>query len=83
VNKGRWPGLLLKGLYHTLNAVKMLSYNATKKQEERSRMAAIKTARGSSKAAAAMQKRASLTGGTKSRITNFSQVAQAMAQWDK
>jgi hypothetical protein len=60
----------------------MLSYNGMKKQEARGRMAAMRQARRGSRSASAMQKRASLVGnGAKWRITNFSQVARAMAKW--
>jgi hypothetical protein len=62
--------------------VKTVSFNEVKRQEARSRMAAIRRARRSPKAAAAEQKRASLTGdGAKWRITNFKQVARAMSRW--
>jgi hypothetical protein len=45
-------------------------------------MAAARKARRSPQAAAALQQRASLVGnGAKWRITNFKQVARAMAQW--
>jgi hypothetical protein len=53
-----------------------------KKQEARSRMAAVRKAGRSPKAAAEQQQRASLVGnGAKRRITNFKQVAQAIAKW--
>jgi len=62
--------------------VKTVSVNAVKKQEAQCRMAAVRKASLSSKAAAALQKRASLVGdGAKWRITNFKQVAQAMSKW--
>jgi len=52
-----------------------------KKQEAENRMAAIRRARRSPAAAAAEQRRASLVGdGAKWRITNFKQVARAMAK---
>jgi hypothetical protein len=45
-------------------------------------MAATRKARSSPQAAAALQQRASLVGnGAKWRITNFKQVAQAIAKW--
>jgi hypothetical protein len=50
-------------------------------QEVQSRMAAVRKARRSPKAAAALQHRASLVGGAKWRITNFKQVARAIAKW--
>jgi len=53
-----------------------------KQQEARSRMAAIREARANPKAAARLQKRASLVGdAAKWRITNFKQVARAMSKW--
>jgi hypothetical protein len=62
--------------------VKKISFNEVKKQEARSRMAAIRRARRSPQAAAEQQRRASLVGnGAKWRITNFKQVAQAIAKW--
>jgi len=62
--------------------VKAVSFETVKKQEAASRMAAIRKARRSPQAAAALQKRASLVGdGAKWRITNFKQVARAMSKW--
>ena len=62
--------------------VKKISFNEVKKQEARSRMAAIRKARRSPQAAAKQQRRASLVGdGAKWRITNFKQVARAIAKW--
>jgi hypothetical protein len=62
--------------------VEKISFNEVKKQEARSRMAAIRRARRSPQAAAEQQRRASLVGnGAKWRITNFKQVAQAIAKW--
>jgi hypothetical protein len=59
-----------------------MSFNQIKKQEAQSRMAAIRKARRSPAEAAALQKRASLVGdGAKWRITNFKEVARAMAKW--
>jgi len=60
-----------------------MTFRQMKKQEAENRMAAIRRARRSPAAAAAEQKRASLVGdGAKWRITNFKQVARAMAkQW--
>ncbi len=69
--------MLLYGLL-----VKKISFNEVKKQEARNRMAAIRKARRSPQAAAEQQRRASLVGnGAKWRITNFRQVAQAIAKW--
>ncbi len=62
--------------------VKAGSFEAVKKREAASRMAAVRKARRSPKAAAALQKRASLVGdGAKWCITNFKQVARAMSKW--
>jgi hypothetical protein len=62
--------------------VKKISFREVKKQEARSRMAAIRKARRSPQAAAEQQCRASLVGdGAKWRITNFKQVARAMSKW--
>jgi hypothetical protein len=62
--------------------VKKISFRELKKQEARSRMAAIRRARRSPRAAAEEQRRASLVGnGAKWRITNLKQVAQAIAKW--
>jgi len=62
--------------------VKTVDFYAVKRQEARSRMAAIRRARRSPAAAAAEQTRASLVGdGAKWRITNFKQVAKAIAKW--
>jgi len=61
--------------------MKKISFSQMKKQEAENRMAAIRRARRSPAAAAAEQRRASLVGdGAKWRITNFKQVARAMAK---
>jgi len=58
-----------------------MTFRQMKKQEAENRMAAIRRARRSPAAAAAEQRRASLVGdGAKWRITNFKQVARAMAK---
>jgi len=58
-----------------------MTFRQIKKQEAENRMAAIRRARRSPAAAAAEQRRASLVGdGAKWRITNFKQVARAMAK---
>lgn len=63
-------------------SVKTVDFEAVKRQEAQSRMAAVRKARRSPQAAAAQQRRASLVGdGVKWRITNFKQVARAMAKW--
>jgi hypothetical protein len=62
--------------------VKTVNFNEVKRQEAQSRMANLRKAHRSSKAAAALQQRASLVGnGAKWRITNFKQVARAMSKW--
>jgi len=62
--------------------VKTADFNEVKRQESQSRMAAVRKARRNPKAAAALQRRASLVGsGAKWRITNFKQVAKAMSKW--
>jgi hypothetical protein len=61
--------------------VKKVSFNEMKRQEAENRMAAIRRARRSPHAAAKEQLRASLVGdGAKWRITNFKEVARAMAK---
>ena len=63
-------------------AVKKVDFNKLKEQEARSRMAAVRKARRSPQAAAALQRRASLVGdGAKWRITNLNEVARAIARW--
>jgi hypothetical protein len=60
--------------------VKKITFREVKKQEARSRMAAIQKARRSPQAAAEQQRQASLVGGgAKWRITNFKEVARAIA----
>jgi hypothetical protein len=62
--------------------VKTVDFNEVKRQEAQSRMAAVRKARRSPQAAAALQRRVSLVGnGAKWRLTNFKQVARAMSQW--
>ncbi len=63
-------------------SMKTVDFNELKRQEAQSRMAAMRKARRSPAAAAALQHRASLVGeGAKWRITNLNQVARAIAQW--
>jgi hypothetical protein len=70
------------GVTVDISPVKKISFKQIKRQEAESRMAAIRRARCSPAAAAAEQKRASLVGdGAKWRITNFKQVARALAKW--
>lgn len=62
--------------------VKSVDFKEVKRQEAQSRMTAMLKARRSPKAAAALQRRASLVGnGAKWRIINFKQVARAMSKW--
>jgi hypothetical protein len=65
------------------SSVKTVNFDEVKRREARSRMAILRKAGRSRRAAAALQKRASLVGsGAKWRITNFKQVARAMSrQW--
>jgi hypothetical protein len=61
--------------------VKRLSFRKMKQQEAQSRMAAVRKARRSPQAAAALQRRASLVGtGAQWRITNFKQVLRALSR---
>ena len=63
-------------------SVKTVDFNEVKRQEAQSRMTVARKARRSPQAAAALQQRASLVGNrAKWRITNFKQVAQAIAKW--
>jgi hypothetical protein len=63
-------------------AVKTMSFHQMKRQEAQSRMANLRQARRSPKAAAALQRRVSLVGnGAKWRITNLNEVARAIAKW--
>ena len=62
--------------------VKTANFDEVKREESQSSMTALRKARRSPKAAAALQRRASLVGnGAKWRITNFEQVARAMSKW--
>ncbi len=59
-----------------------MSFHQMKRQEAQSRMANLRQARRSPKAAAALQRRVSLVGnGAKWRITNLNEVARAIAKW--
>jgi hypothetical protein len=58
-----------------------MTLNPVKKQEARNRMAALESARRGRKQAENQQRRASLVGDVTWRITNFKQVARAMAGW--
>ncbi len=61
--------------------MRRMSFSEIKRREAQSRMAAIRKARRSPRAAAALQRRASLVGdGAKWRITNFKEVARAMSR---
>jgi hypothetical protein len=62
--------------------VKTVSFHQMKRQEAQSRMANLRQARRSPKAAAALHRRVSLVGnGAKWRITNLNEVARAIAKW--
>jgi hypothetical protein len=61
--------------------VRTAEFHQVKRQEARSRMAAIREARRRPQAAVKLQRRASLVGGAKWRITNLKQVARAMSKW--
>ncbi|MCI0534074.1 MAG: hypothetical protein L0Z50_02485 [Verrucomicrobiales bacterium] len=80
----RWSRRL-HGKQNAVNivSVKQMSFREIKQREAQSRMAALRKARRSPRTAAALQRRASLVGdGAKWRITNFLEVARAMAkQW--
>ena len=61
--------------------MKAVSFKALKEAEARKRMADLRAARRSPRAAAEIQRRVSLVGsGAKWHITNFREVARAMAQ---
>ena len=69
-------------LHYWFIRVNAVNFNAVKRQEAHSRMAAIRQARRSPQAAAKVQRRVSLVGnGAKWRITNLNQVARAIAKW--
>ena len=62
--------------------MKALSFSEMKQQKAERRMALVRQARRSRRAAAATQKRVSLVGsGDKWRITNLNEVARAIARW--
>lgn len=63
-------------------AVSALTFSQIKQREARSRKAVLRAARRSPRKAAELQRRASLVGRAAGwRITNFKQVARAMAKW--
>jgi hypothetical protein len=61
--------------------VKAESFEAIKREEARQRMAALRRARKSRRAALAEQRKAGLFDGSVGRITNLRQVIQAMAKY--
>jgi len=61
--------------------VQTVDFTQVKKQEAQSRKAALRMAGQGRKQAAALQRRASLVGDAKWRITNLKQVARAMSRW--
>ena len=65
---------------HSIFKVKASRYNAIKQHEASRRMVVMRSK--GTRAAARMQRRVSLVGdGAKWRITNWQQVATAMAKW--
>lgn len=58
-----------------------MTIHEVKQQEARNRMTALQSARRGRKQAVKLQRRASLVGDVTWRITNFKQVARAMAGW--
>jgi hypothetical protein len=59
-----------------------MCFRHSKRGEAKSRLTALRAARRSLDSAHSLRQRASLVGhGKKWRITNFSQVARAMAKW--
>ncbi len=61
--------------------MKAESFEAIKREEARQRMAALRRARKSRRAALAEQRKAGLFDGSVGRITNLRQVIQAMAKY--
>jgi hypothetical protein len=61
--------------------VKNSRHNEIKSHEANRRQTVVRQARKSSQAAAGLQWRVSLAGGTQWRITNLRQAAGAMAKW--
>jgi hypothetical protein len=68
------------GLRGTVLSVKANSLRAVKRAEARQRMADLRRARRSPRAAIAFERRYALTYGAKGRITNLREMMQAMAQ---
>jgi hypothetical protein len=60
--------------------VSVKSFRALKREEARQRMADVRRARKSRRAAIAFERRYALTYGAKGRITNLRQMMEAMAQ---
>lgn len=68
--------------HNMVSLVKVLTYKELKLKEAQSRMRAIRKAKSSRKAAREIQQRFSAVGdGSKWKITNLPQVAEAMAKW--
>ncbi len=61
--------------------MKAMSFREIKRWEAERRMALARQARRSPQAAAAIQRRVSLVGSVKWRITNLNEVARAIAKW--
>jgi hypothetical protein len=67
---------------HIIQIMKTVDFNRVKRQESRSRMAALREARRGPQSATKVQQRASLVGnGAKWRIINLKQVVSAMSKW--
>ena len=74
--------LLESGIRDYSPSVSGVTFNAIKRREAQSRLAALKRSERSAAAADAQQERASLVGdSSKWRITNLKAAAKAMASW--
>ncbi len=61
--------------------MKAMSFSEMKRRKAQRRMALARQARRSPQAAAAIQRRVSLAGSVKWRITNLNEVVRAIARW--
>ncbi len=61
--------------------MKAMSFSEMKRGKAERRMALIRQVQRSPQAAAAIQRRVSLVGSVKWRITNLNEVARAIAKW--
>ena len=66
-----------------MELVSTSSVQALKRAEARERVASLRRARKSRRAALAEERRAGLVDGSKARITNLRQVMEAMADWSR